>query len=120
MAPTFAPPSVSVMRRAVPRFRMCDQVAPGWIVSSNNVFLFSLPVKFFGQYDRFRQFAHRPPEAAALGPQIEVGLFLRCAVAMLQNSFRALNDLSCLERALHFERFGNQSRIFECKCCLAG
>src|SRR5580693_2577678 len=120
MAPAFAPPSVSVIRSAVPRLSTCDHVAAGAIVSSNKVFFISFPVEFLGQDDRFSEVAHGPAQTAAFAPHVEICLFLRDSVPMLQYPLRALDDLSRLERPLHFQRFGDESCVLKCQCRLTG
>ena len=47
-------------------------------------------------------------------------MLLGNAVAMLQNSFCALDDLPGFQRTFHFEALGNQPRVFGRQRRLAG
>src|SRR5262245_40715373 len=120
IAPALAQPSTSVMRSDVPRFRTCDHVAPGWMTSSNKILLLSFPVQFFSEDDGLRELAHRAAQTPAFASQIEIRLLFGNAVAVLEDAFGAFDHLARFEGALHFQRFRNESRVFECEGGLAG
>src|SRR5678816_2265438 len=90
------------------------------MISSNKFFLLSLPMKFFGQDQRFRQFAHWPPQAPAFCSQVQVGLLFSHAVTMLQGPFSALDELARFEFSLHFYSLGKQAGVLQGQSRLSG
>src|SRR6516165_6768916 len=115
MPPTFAPPSVSVMRSAVPRFSKCDHVAPGWTISSNRkspsligILLFfgyaASTVQLLREDNRFGELLHRAAQPAAFISQSQVGFLFGHPVPVLKDPLRTLDDFAHFEEPFHLQR----------------
>jgi hypothetical protein len=68
-------------------------------------------MQLFRENDRLGEGAHWLAKPATLTAQVEVGLFLGEAVAVLQYPLGTLDDFSRFEGSLHLESLGHQPRI---------
>lgn len=73
---------------------------------------FGFAREVFRQDDRFGEFFHGTPQAAAFVAEAKVGLFFRQAMARLEDPFGALDELARFELALHLFGFFEEAGVF--------
>src|SRR5215471_2395849 len=77
-------------------------------------------MKFLGQNDGLCKVSHRTAQPPAFASKIEISLLFGDSVAVLENSFSALDNLPVFQRPFHLQCLRNQSGILECKRRLSG